>query len=234
MRLALPDRGVALAVLLLASTPVGAQPFPAPNRPVAAIVSPRWGEPAARDAAREVDQIVAGLGLRPGMVVADIGAGDGYDTLRLARRVQPGGRVIAEDVVAAYLARLRAALAAARISDVTLVLGAAGDPKLQPRSIDRAIMVHMYHEIAEPYALLAHLAPAFRPGARLGIEELDRPTRLHGTPPAVLTCELRAAGYRRLHLAPLDGGLGYFAVFAPPVARSAPSEVARAAAACRG
>jgi hypothetical protein len=67
-------------------------------------------------------------------------------------------------------------------------------------------------------ALLAALAPAFRVGGRLGVEELDRPTLAHGTPPKLLVCELAAAGYRLVELAPLTGGLGYFAVFQPPAA----------------
>lgn len=228
-------RTVGAAAAVLSGPPgAGAQALLTPRRPVASIVSPRWGDPAFRDHAREVDQIVARLRLRAGMVVADIGAGDGYDTLRLAPRLRPGGRVIAEDVMPSYLADLRVALAKAKIANVAVVQGTAGDPRLAPRSIDAAIMTHMYHEIAQPYALLSRLAAAFRPGGRLGIEELDRPTQAHGTPPALLTCELRAAGYRRLALAPLAGGLGYFAVFAPPPAPLRPAEIARAAVACAG
>ena len=84
-------------------------------------------------------------------------------------------------------------------------------------------MVHMYHEIQHPYTLLYNLAPAFRRGGLLGIEELDRATQYHGTPPALLTCELQAVGYRRVSLAPLAGNLGYFAVFSPPEPGARPS-----------
>jgi len=76
------------------------------------------------------------------------------------------------------------------------------------------------------------LAPAFKPGGRLGIEELDRPTQAHGTPPKLLTCELAAAGYRLVDLKPLQGGLGYFAVFAAPA--SAKPGAAKAVRACSG
>jgi SAM-dependent methyltransferase len=196
--------------------------FPPPARPVADIVSPTWGDHAQRDAADEVGQIAARLGLRPGMTVADIGAGSGYDTLRLARIVGPAGSVIGEDVTPAYLQALDAAAQAKHVAPVHTVLGEPGDPRLAPGSIDAAIMVHMYHEIQRPYELLYNLAPAFRPGGRLGIEELDRPTARHGTPPALLTCELQAVGYRRLSLAPLRGGLGYFAVFQPPATSARP------------
>ena len=113
-----------------------------------------------------------------------------------------------------------------------VVQGEPGDPKLPSRSIDAAVMVHMYHEIQQPMGLLAKLAPAFKPGGRLGIEELDRPTEAHGTPPKLLTCELAAAGYRLIDLQPLIGDIGYFAVFASPSA--AKPNAAVAARACRG
>ena len=209
---------------------------PAPQgdvaRPVADIVSPIWSNPAYRDGAHEVEQIVARLNLRPGMRVADIGAGSGYDTLRLARFVGLKGRIFAEDVTSAYLDQLRATVKETGLKNIDIVEGAAGDPRLPPGSIDAAIMVHMYHEIQQPMALLAKLAPAFKPGGRLGIEELDRPTGAHGTPPKLLTCELAAAGYRLIDLKPLRGGLGYFAVFAPP--SSAKLGAANAARACGG
>jgi ubiquinone/menaquinone biosynthesis C-methylase UbiE len=180
------------------------------------VVSPSWSDDAHRDHDEEVPQIAARLGIREGMTVADIGAGSGYDTVRLARWVGAKGRVVAEDVTPAYLTLLKGAVAKAGIGNVEIKLGAEGDPGLAPRSIDRAIMIHMYHEIRAPYALLAHLAPAFRAHGLLGIEELDRPTVRHGTPPALLRCELSASGYQLQALSPLKGSLGYFAVFSPP------------------
>ena len=219
------------ALVAIAGLAAVSAAFPNVQRPVADIVSPTWGDAATRDAADEVGQITARLGIRRGMAVADIGAGAGYDSLRLSGVVGPAGRIFAEDVTAGYLEPLRRKVASEPTRNILIVVGAAGDPKLPPHSIDRAIMVHMYHEIAEPYALLHHLAGAFRPGGELGIEELDRPTQNHGTPPKLLTCELTAAGYRTVSLAPLKGGIGYFAVFAAPSAAVAVS--ARAASACR-
>ncbi len=223
-----------LCVALLASPWMAgaASVFPTPARPVADIVSPTWGDASRRDAAREAEQIAARLSLRPGMILADIGAGSGYDTLRLAKVVAPSGQVIAEDVMPRYLESLKGAVAAGHIANVRTVVGTPADPKLAPGSIDAAIMVHMYHEIQQPYALLYNLAPAFRPGGQLGIEEAARPTALHGTPPALLVCELAAVGYRRLSLAPMTGGMGYFAVFAPPAAARRPKP--EAIRACRG
>jgi ubiquinone/menaquinone biosynthesis C-methylase UbiE len=210
-----------MIVALAAAALFAAPPAPAEvTRPVASIVSPIWSNPEHRDQAHEVEQIATRLGLRPGMTVADIGAGSGYDTLRLSKFVGPRGRVVAEDVTPDYLNDLRSAIAAAGLKNVAVVLGAPGDPRLEPRSIDAAVMVHMYHEIQQPMALLAALAPAFRAGGRLGIEELDRPTQAHGTPPKLLVCELAGAGYRLVQMSPLTGGLGYFAVFQPPTERS--------------
>jgi ubiquinone/menaquinone biosynthesis C-methylase UbiE len=224
-----------IAALVLAAALTG-QPAPALSgdvgRPVASIVSPIWSSPERRDQAQEIEQITARLALHPGMSIADIGAGSGYDTLKLSKVVGARGRIVAEDVTPAYLDTLRATIASARATNVTVVQGSPGDPGLAPHSIDAAIMVHMYHEIQQPMALLAALAPAFKAGGRLGIEELDRPTLAHGTPPKLLICELDAAGYRLVQMAPLTGGLGYFAVFKPP---SEPVRGAvRRAAACSG
>jgi len=206
----------ALALAATLASPVAFAPSGEVGRPVASIVSPIWSSPKQRDQAHEIEQITSRLALRPGMTVADIGAGSGYDTLRLAKVVGPRGRVVAEDVTPEYLSTLRSAIASAGLTNVTVVLGSAGDPKLPKRALDAAIMVHMYHEIQQPMALLTALAPAFKAGGRLGIEELDRPTLAHGTPPKLLVCELAAAGYELVQMSPLTGGLGYFAVFQPP------------------
>lgn len=218
-----------MAALIAAEGPT--HPQPDVSRPVAGIVSPIWSDPKHRDDGHEVDQIVTRLGLRAGMQVADVGAGNGYDTIRLAKVVGPSGRVLAEDVTLSYLRELRRSVSAAGLRNVDIVQGDAGDPKLPARSIDAAIMVHMYHEVQQPIALLDKLAPAFKAGGRLGVEELDRPTEQHGTPPKLLTCELAAAGYHLMSMKPLSGDLGYFAVFSPPA--SGRPKAAEEAKACR-
>ncbi len=221
---------VAGAVVYAAQEPLAgrgapAASFPAVTRPVAPIVSPTWGDSAGRDAAHEVPQIAARLKLHPGMTVGDLGAGNGYDTLRLAGLVGPSGRVIAEDVDPAALQALSAQAIQRRLTNVTIALGEPQDPRLPARSLDAAILVHMYHEIAHPYAFLYNLAGALRPGARVGVEELDRPTPAHGTPPALLRCEFEAVGYRQEGFAPLKGNLGYFAVFAAPSSPPPPQRI---------
>ena len=222
--------GAPAALALAAQAPLAgrgapAASFPATGRPVAPIVSPTWGDSRERDTAREVPQIAARLHLKPGETVGDLGAGRGYDTLRLARLLGPGGRVIAEDVDPGALEALSAQAAQRGLSNVTIALGEPQDPRLPPRLLDAAILVHMYHEIAHPYAFLYNLAGAMKPGALVGVEELDRPTPAHGTPPALLRCEFTAVGYRLQGLKPLDGGLGYFAVFAAPASPPPPQRI---------
>jgi predicted methyltransferase len=190
--------------------------FPLPDRPVAKIVASTWSSGPDRDAADESGQLIRGLGIRRGMSVADIGAGSGYHTLRLAPAVGPTGTVYAEDVVESYLSGLKREAERRRLKNVRIVVGEPDDPKLPRQSVDRAILVHMYHEIAQPYGLLWRLAPALKPGGRVGVIDLDRPIESHGTSPALIACEFEAVGYRQVEFKPLDGGVGYLAVFEPP------------------
>lgn len=214
---------IALAWLVLSSGVNGpalagapASTFPRPERPVARIVSPTWGDAGERDRTGEVREITARLKLRAGMTVGDIGAGDGYDSLRLARVVGPTGRVISEDVTASYLKTLASRAGTQHLGNLITVLGAPDDPRLAPASLDAAIMVHMYHEISQPFGLLYNLAPAMKPRGLIGVEELDRPTAAHGTPPTLLVCEFKAVGYTKVSMAKLPGALGYFTVFKAP------------------
>jgi ubiquinone/menaquinone biosynthesis C-methylase UbiE len=156
------------------------------------------------------------LGIAPGVRVADLGAGDGYYTIRLARRLGPSATIYAEDVKAEYLTRLEARLEREEIKGVRLVLGTPGDPKLPAASADVAILSHMYHEIENPYEFFYRLRPALAPGARLAIIDLDRPTQDHGTPPDLLRCELAAVGYRQVDFLLLAPAEGYLAIFVPP------------------
>ena len=208
-----------IALGLLACGAARAAPaasFPAPDRQVAEIVSPIWSSERNRDDADETGQLTRLLGIQAGMAVADIGAGSGYETLRLSRVVGPRGRVFAEDVTESYLAGLRQEIARRRLTNIQVVLGGPADAGLAPNSVDRAILVHMYHEVAQPYALIWNLADALKAGAKVGVEDLDRPTEQHGTPPALLRCEFEAVGYRQTGFTVLEGGIGYLAVFAPP------------------
>jgi ubiquinone/menaquinone biosynthesis C-methylase UbiE len=167
-------------------------------------------------AAGEPIELVRLLGIKSGITIADIGAGSGYYVVRLSPIVGAGGRIIAEDIKPEYLRSLRKRVRALGLQNVTVSLGELHDPRLPADSVDVAILVHMYHEIAQPYALLYNLVPALKPGARVGIVDAFAPTSEHGTPPSVLRCELAAVGYREISLDRLDGSNAYLAIFAPP------------------
>src|SRR5258708_19226123 len=95
-------------------------------------------------------------------------------------------------------------------------LGEPHDPRLPASSLDAAILVHMYHEIAQPYAFLYNLAPALKAGARVGIVDLERPTSEHGTPIKLLRCELTAVGYHQIATYHLPAHAGYLPAFSAP------------------
>lgn len=200
----------------LAGSGAPAAAFPNPDRPVADIISPIWHDEKERDAAGEPRQLVRLLGIKSGMTVADIGAGSGYYVVRLAPIVGPRGRIIAEDVVPEYLQSLRSRVREHGLQNVVVSRGEPHDPRLPADSLDIAILVHMYHEIAQPYGLLYNLVPPLKPGARVGIVDAYGPTSEHGTPPDLLRCELAAVGYRQISFDRLTGSDAYLAIFAPP------------------
>ena len=200
----------------LAGSGTPAAAFPNPDRPVADIVSPIWHDEKERDGAGEPRQLVRLLGIKSGMTVADIGAGSGYYVVRLSPIVGPYGRIIAEDVVPEYLRGLRSRVRDLGLQNIVVSLGEPHDPRLPAKSLDIAILVHMYHEITQPYGLLYNLVPALKPGARVGIVDAYGPTSKHGTPPGLLRCELAAVGYHEISLDQLTGGDAYLAIFAPP------------------
>ncbi len=139
----------------------------------------RYGNPAnldryiarladpARDAWQKPDEVVWALGLRPGQVACDVGAGPGYFTLRLARAVGPSGRVYAVDVEPKILDALRERLAASGLRNVTPVLALADDPLLAPRSCDLVLVVDAYHHFPDRPNYLNRLTALLRPGGRL-------------------------------------------------------------------
>lgn len=192
-----------------------ADSFPAPSRPVAAITTDTWSSEDARDRAGEAERVMDLLGVRPGMAVADVGAGSGYYTVRLAPRVGPRGRVIAQDIVPAYLERLARRVRQDSLRNVTVGLGDPHDPRLPRNSADLVLLVYMYHEVEQPYAFLYNLRPALRPGGRVAVVDLNRSTRRHGTPLSLLRCEMAATGFEAVEVHDLGEGTGYLAVFRP-------------------
>lgn len=170
--------------------------FPRADRMVSQIGDTEFSTEAARDEAGEAEFVMDWAGIQLGTTVADIGAGEGYYTIRLAERVGPKGRVLAQDINRGALDRLGERVTREQLDNVAIKEGAADDPRLPENSFDRIFMVHMYHEIQEPYAFLWRMRPALAKGGHVIVVDRDRATDRHGIPPKLLFCEFDAVGYR--------------------------------------
>lgn len=199
--------------------------FPSAGRDVAPIVSNSFSTEDARDRTGEADKVMALARVERGMSVADIGAGEGYYTVRLAPLVGRGGRVLAEDIVPATVDRLAERVQREQLDNVAVRLGTADDPRLPPLSFDRIFLVHVYHEVRSPYAFLWHLREGLKPGGELIVVDGDRPVRRHGIAPALLRCELAAVGLELARLVPVNGEGIYLASFLAAHPRPAPNRI---------
>lgn len=126
-----------------------------------------WLEREERDKEERTDVLLQALELQPGMVVADIGAGSGYLSRRLARALAPSGKVMAVDVQPEMVAMLRDAARQDGLHNIVPSLGTETDVKLAPDSVDVAVMVDVYHELSFPYEVLASIVKALKPGGRV-------------------------------------------------------------------
>jgi SAM-dependent methyltransferase len=151
-----------------------AQPHFAPNiykgREIAAPMSylgADWLERDERERLEQPEKVLDLLKLTPGQMVADIGAGIGYYSLRLARRVGPQGRVLATDIQPEMIARLRVNMKKAKVSNIDPVVCTPTDAKLPSGTLDLALMVDVYHELANPEETMAQVRRALKPDGRL-------------------------------------------------------------------
>jgi SAM-dependent methyltransferase len=135
----------------------------------------------------------------------------------------------ARDTGRQYLELLDRRVQREGLRNVRVVRGDPHDPRLPEASVDVAIMIHMYHEIEQPFALLWNLASSMRPGGRLVILDLERPTFGHGTPAPLLRCELRAMGYQERSFTS-TGAEEYVAIFEAPTVSARPTPAAVRAA----
>ncbi|MDH4065945.1 MAG: methyltransferase domain-containing protein [Acidobacteriota bacterium] len=164
----------ALAVVALVATAWAQTRHPVSGRVIAPVMSvggAPWLERPEREAEESTSKAVAALDLRAGMIVADIGAGSGYYTRRIAARVGPTGRVYATDIQAGMLEILKRRVTAERLDNVVPVLGAPDDPKLPSETLDLALMVDVYHELSSPQVFVRRLRDSLKPDGRLVLLE---------------------------------------------------------------
>jgi ubiquinone/menaquinone biosynthesis C-methylase UbiE len=114
------------------------------------------------------------LSIADGAAVADLGAGGGWFTIRLARRVGPNGVVYAEDIQPEMIESIRRRVEREQLKNVTPILGAPTDPRLPAGALDAVLIVGVYHEMEDPIALLRNIARALKPRGRLGIVDFTK------------------------------------------------------------
>lgn len=157
-----------------------------------------------RDAWQMPGEIMDALGIGDGSVVADLGAGGGWFTVRLARRVGPNGLVYAEDVQRQMVDAIDRRVAREGLRNVITVLGEDDDPRLPPDALDAVLMVDAYHEVQNRVPLLANVRASLKPNGRLGIVDFKREGGGPGPPmeervdPATVVADAEAAGLRLL------------------------------------
>ncbi|WP_271077719.1 class I SAM-dependent methyltransferase [Aurantiacibacter sp. MUD61] len=193
--------------------PASSQDFPRAYRPVSDVGSNAFSTEQTRDDRGEAETVMDQAAITEGMTVADIGAGEGYYTVRLSARVGPEGRVLAQDIDDGALRRLGGRVERERLDNVSVITGGIDDPNLPPDSFDRIFMVHMYHEITEPYAFIWRMRPALREGGQVIVVDVDRPTDQHGINPQLLFCEFERVGYRLVEFIRKPQIAGYYAQF---------------------
>src|SRR5687767_143988 len=207
-----------------ADRPETAREFPRAYRPVSDLGGASSTE-EQRDNRNEATTVMDLAGVGDGMTVADIGAGEGYYTVRLAERVGPRGRVLAQDIDREALDRLGQRVLRERLDNVSVRLGTPDDPKLPENSFDRVFMVHMYHEVQEPYAFLWRMRSALRKGGQVIVVDVDRPTDEHGIPPQLLFCEFAAVGFKLVEFVRKPELAGYYAQFEAVGDRPEPPDI---------
>ena len=221
---------LAACLLLIGVASCRAEPaqessFPDADRPVAPIVSDSFSTEDARDRVGEAEAVMQLAGVKPGMSVADIGAGEGYYTVRLSPIVGPRGRVLAQDIVPETRDRLAQRVQREGLDNVSVRLGEPDDSKVPAKSFDRIFLVHMYHEVTEPYEFLWHLREGLKPDGLIVVVDADRQVKRHGMPPKLLMCEFKALGLVPAKTSWLTDANAYFVAFRVAGPRPTPSSI---------
>jgi len=133
-----------------------------------------WLDRSEREKEEQPNKAIQALELHSGMYVADVGAGTGFYSIRIALAVAPGGVVYANDIQAGMLERLRAKAAAQKVTNIETVLGTESDPRLPPGRFDLVLMVDVYHELSRPQHVLDRVKEALKPNGRLVLLEFRK------------------------------------------------------------
>ena len=191
---------------LLAQSPATPGVHPITGRHIANVCGAgpcaTWLERPEREQDENPDAAIDALKLKAGMVVADVGAGTGYMSLKLARKVGPTGKVYAEDVQPEMIAAIKANAAKAKLSNVQVVQGTYTDPELPASSIDLILLVDVYHEFTEPQKMLRGIRAALKPDGRLVLLEYRKEDpsipiqELHKMSVADVKAELEPEGFK--------------------------------------
>ena len=161
-------------ILLVCAVAYAQGVHPITGRPYAGMMSADgapWLTRPEREEEEQPDRALDEIGIAKGSTVADVGAGSGAITWRLAERVGPAGKVYANDIQPRMLELLRQNMAQRRIANVESVLGAVDDPKIPPSSVDLELMIDVYHEFSRPQEMLRHLRESLKPGGRMVLLE---------------------------------------------------------------
>jgi protein-L-isoaspartate O-methyltransferase len=133
-----------------------------------------WLERPEREKQEQPKKLLKALDLKPGLVVADIGAGSGYYSFRMAEKVGPKGKVLAVDIQKEMLAIIRQRMEKEEVENIEPILGSETDPKLPAGGVDLILLVDVYHEFAFPYEMTQAMVKALKPGGRLVFVEFRR------------------------------------------------------------
>ena len=210
------------AILIVVTLPLGGQTTATPP-PAHPTSTPYTGdlsvfEEAGRDQKLQIDRVMDTLKLHPGSTVADIGAGGGWFSVRAARRVSPGGTVFAEDINPHAVDAIHERAGKENLPNIAAVLGTPDDPKLPSGSLDAALMLRVYHEVAHPPVLLANLRAEMKPGGLFGVIDHAGNGADHGINADVVIAEVQRAGFRFVRQYDFTKGdqNDYFLVFERP------------------
>jgi SAM-dependent methyltransferase len=160
-----------------------------------------WLERPERETEENVSTLLKNMELRPGESIADIGAGSGYHVIRMAPRVQPGGKLYAVDIQPEMIEYLSAQAKEKQLSNVVPVLSSNQSVKLKGNSIDKMLLVDVYHEFDFPYEMAVSMLAALKPGGKLFLIEFraEDPTvpikNIHKMSEKQAVKELTAAGF---------------------------------------